>query len=284
MNIVMDGKSQKRIINLRNPVFQFFVIGILLFGIDYWNTARSNQTNDGSGLRSNVQSEINKYYRVWSQFPDSSIMSTIINREIEKEALLRKARDLRIVESSPSIRNQIALATKQFIMAEVNLSDPGDSILKEYMEDNLHLFRSEERYSFEQYYFDQDKKKAQIKKIRWREGHGVNGSVEINLKLEYKNVSQKYVSEYFGLDFAVELKSFEKGDIEILESIWGWHLLKVYEIVPGHIIDFKENRLMVLNAWRQDEQKNYYEKELQSLIKEFNIDFRMDSLMKEGYN
>ncbi len=211
-------------------------------------------------------------------------MSTIINREIEKEALLRKARDLRIVESSPSIRDQITLATKQFIMAQANLSDPGDSILKEYMEDNLHLFRSEERYSFEQYYFDQDKKKAQIEKIKWREGHGVNGSVEINLKLEYKNVSQKYVAEYFGLDFAVELKSFEKGDIEILESIWGWHLLKVYEIVPGHIIDFKENRLMVLNAWRQDEQKNYYEKELQSLIKEFNIDFRMDSLMKEGYN
>lgn len=264
---------------LKNPLFQFFVIGGLLFAIDFWNKSNSELQKDVIFITNeDLRAEVNNHYRTWGKFPDSLMLDAILEREIEKEILFRKGKELKLDVNDQTMKEQLALITKQFILARVDLTDPGDSVLISFKDINEDEFINPAEYSFEQYFFEMDQKMAKKEKTNLLNGGRVYNTQSINLETSYKNVTQHFIAQYFGLDFSIQVKDLEPKDVIVLESIWGWHLVKLNEVFPERIIEFKQNRHIVLNSWRMKEQEIYYNQQFKDLKREVVVDVDFDSL------
>lgn len=120
--------------NIKNPLLQFFVVGALLFAANYFLSDNSERTIEILITQENMDDLRKDFYKTFGVYPDSTIMRSLLKTEIENEILFQKGLELGLDKNNEAMKNELIVTTKHFIMAQVDLSDPGDRILKDFME------------------------------------------------------------------------------------------------------------------------------------------------------
>ena len=122
--------------NIKNPLLQFFIVGALLFAANYFFTGKSDNGSEVLITQENIDEIRGDFYNIFGENPDSIMMRSLLQREIENEILFQEGITLGLDKNNQAIKEELIATTKQFIMAQVDLSDPGDGVLKQFIEDN----------------------------------------------------------------------------------------------------------------------------------------------------
>ena len=122
--------------NIKNPLLQFFVVGALLFAANYFFTGKSDNGSEVLITQENIDEIRGDFYNIFGENPDSIMMRSLLQREIENEILFQEGITLGLDKNNQAIKEELIATTKQFIMAQVDLSDPGDGVLKQFIKDN----------------------------------------------------------------------------------------------------------------------------------------------------
>ena len=264
-------------LNIKHPIVQFFLVGLLLFGLNYVFTGKSTSENELVITDTDLENGIKKYLSTWGEYPDSIMLLSILDQEIEQEVLFQKGLELQLDKNNQSIKEQLVLSTREYLISQADLSDPGDSVLLAYMNNHKQKFIVPTRYNFDQFFFENNKASALASKKDLERGIPVKSRVSKNLAGNYK-VSQTEIIQNFGKEFAGSLKGMKTGESAVIKSIWGWHLVSLNDISDESLMDYQQNREMVLNSWREEEQNDYYRSVLNDLKKDVKVAIDIDSL------
>jgi len=266
-----------RELNIKHPIVQFFAVGAILFVLNYLFTSGSGSDDQIVINDDNLKEGVKTYQSTWGEYPDSVMLRTILEDEIEREVLFRKGLELHLDNNNDAIKEELAMAAKQYLMAEADLTDPGDEVLRNYYADHESEFSIPDLFDFDQRYFGDSEKMAREAKNRLDKGIQVKGIEGIGMKLRYTDTSLAEIARIFGPEFSEVLASLQPGESSVMQSIWGWHLILLNEINEGSLVDFETNRNIILTSWRQQAQKNYYETVLEDLKSKVSIELSEDS-------
>lgn len=265
-------------INIKHPLLQFSVVGVLLFGLNYIVT---NQTNRKEQLLiddSDLENSIQTYSQTWEEIPDSSMVPHLLEQQIEQKVLYEKGLELGLDKNNRRVKELIVLSTKEYLMSQADLSDPGDAVLQLFWKEHKDNFEEPGVYSFEQYFFEADSLKAASAQKQLKLGKTIHGVTNSALSDNYKEVTAIELAKVFGKDFSMELDAVTADEVLVLKSLWGWHVIRMTKVQKGATLSFDSQRQQVLKNWREQQQRMYYEAALNELKRDVKVALTIDSL------
>ena len=182
----------------RSPLFHFLILGAILFAMNYW---LNPEYESGSEIilqneELNVFAEMAKNNGVL----DTSIFRTLVNKKVDQELVFQYGVNLKLHESNSNLKEQIVLAAQELIMAQALLSDPGDSVLNNYLLKNIDRIGSKEFYDFDQYLFKTELE-AQQALFTINTGNTIENGKSETLPVTLILVSSDIIKQWFGALF-----------------------------------------------------------------------------------
>lgn len=248
---------------LKNPLWFFIAIGVLLFGADHFVLNPKQEKKEIRVTQQEVDKLIENYRGMHGVDPDSAKIRQLIQIDIENRLLSDFGMELGLDQNDIMVRDRVAEVTEQYILAGANLSDPGDEELTSYLAANQDQFIIPAYYDFSQYYFGKDENQAlqQLRSLQSKNTIKGYSNDEIDIK---QKGSINQIAKLFGVLFAGELENHTGDWVGVIESNFGYHVVKVHYYSPPHNIDLNniEERYIVLNKWRTAKQNEYLEHKL----------------------
>tara|TARA_B100000508_G_scaffold102004_1_gene80394 strand:- start:18030 stop:18698 length:669 start_codon:yes stop_codon:yes gene_type:complete len=209
---------------------------------------------------------------------DTTVLKKLVGQRIDQELIYQYGMSLNLSRSDEKIRAQIIDAAQNVILAQAPISDPGDSVLEAFLQQNPTRFSETVSLEFEQYYFGDNQLLAQQALFVVNEGNTIENETELNLPNQFKSESASSVGNKLGSDFANTLVAQEDGWRGVVQSIHGYHVvinLKQSKSKPN----LDNNREEILSAWTLENKKAYYNDFLQELRKNSNVEIQGDSYL-----
>ncbi|WP_152286186.1 peptidylprolyl isomerase [Flavicella marina] len=257
---------------LKNPLWLFLAIGVLLFTVDYFMSSAKAEKQLISLTERDIDKIIDTYAGANGVKPDSITLQKLIQLDIENRLLYDLGMELGLDKNDLLVRDRVAQLTEQYVLAGADLSDPGDDVLQLYLKENKDQFIIPAYYEFNQYFFGNDEKKASQQAFFLNSERGIEGFRNEDVPVRQKgNINR--IAELFGVLFAGELNTHQANWIGVLKSNFGYHVVQVQYYSSPHDIDIKniEERFIVLNNWRKHKQQAFLENKLDVIKSSYTI-------------
>ncbi|HET9233834.1 MAG TPA: peptidyl-prolyl cis-trans isomerase, partial [Candidatus Eisenbacteria bacterium] len=141
---------------IKEPLVQFLLIGIAIFGLNAVLTKRGERTGDHEirVTQGRVQSLIETFRRQWSRPPTQDELNGLVNDFVREEVLMREAVALGLDRDDVIVRRR--LAQKMEFLAEdaASVMEPTDLDLRTYLAEHSQAFFVPPRYTFNQIALD----------------------------------------------------------------------------------------------------------------------------------
>lgn len=263
----------KRILKfIREPIVVFVVMGTMLFFL--------YQIVTGSIERNNKQIHVSKaqialleetYRKTWSRPPGEAELNALIDDFIMDEIFYKEAVAMGLDKTDLTIKQRLR-QVMEMMMDDYTTIYPSEDQLRSYLEAHPEKFRLDDRISFRQLHFKAEEKEeatAFLERLSASESayESYTGGL---LLLQEMNVNQMKndVNKLFGSYFSTAIFGLEAGKwTGPLESSYGWHLVYIYDIVPGKIPDLDDIWDLVEREWSV-ERKNEIKEEQYRLMRE----------------
>jgi hypothetical protein len=252
---------------LREPLIQFLLVGLALFGA--WHIIRPADTAHGPGNRIVItEDDLKQMSAVWlSQGrppPTAQQLQGLIDIKVREEVLYREALALGLDKDDAIVKRQ--LARKMDFLAEdlSKLEEPKPGDLRAWYEQNKARFALPGRASFRHVYFSPDRRGSAARADaegalvplagKPIDAAAAAGGDPFMFHAFYGNRSLEAVAKEFGPPFARSLAGLAPGAWSgPIESGYGWHLVFVDAMTPERVPDFDEIEAEVRSAWLEDQ-------------------------------
>jgi len=259
-------------VNKLNKIFfiifgLFFGLIVLFYGINF------SQKNSIIISGSEINSLINIWQDQTGRVPSQDEINIIINNLIEEEVLYKEALKLGLDKDDKIIKRRLIQKLGFYKESEMT-SDVNEKDLIKHYHENINIYKINKKYSFRHIFFSETKKNYE----------------EIKLNLSEKSTKDKILGDPFihgnsfiGKDRAAIDSSFGKGFSKNLinlernswhgpfRSIYGDHLIYIFEILPDKIIPFEDVKDTVIESYnnkiKKEEMKNY----IYSIIDKYDV-------------
>ena len=237
----------------KEPLLHFLVLGALIFfvyGIVAKEEVDENEIFVSRGQQENL---VNTFSRTWQRLPTPQEYQGLLRDYIREEIAYRQTRDMGLDENDIVIRRRLRQKLEMLAEDVAGLVPPTDEELQAYLEANPEAFALEPRLSLHQLYFSIDHRGE-----RAREDAGqqlaVLGSAGADLDWEtlgdplslpatLEDTTPSGLGRLFGDVFVEELDAVEPGEWQgPVKSGYGWHLVYVFDEVPGRQPELAEVR------------------------------------------
>ncbi len=261
---------------LREPLLQFLLIGIALYGAYRWMSPPDAAQPEPNRivLTSDDLVQMTVAWRAQGRpMPTQQQMQSLIETKLREEVLYREALALGLDKDDAIVKRR--LAQKMDFVAEdlSDLAEPTPAELKTWFESHRERFALPPRLSFRHLYFSPDKRHAAAEADARRAlakldapGAGeASAAADPFMFLDrYVDQSADQVAALFGPAFARSLIELPTGSWQgPLESGYGWHLVFVEELTPGRVPDFDAIEPEVKREWiaaqRAESKRKRYE-------------------------
>jgi parvulin-like peptidyl-prolyl isomerase len=200
---------------------------------------------------------------------------------LKEELLAREARAMGLDENDSVIRRVLAQKVEFLVQNTSRLAEPAESDLRAFYAAHREQFQSESRIAFTQIFFSREKRndaaadaKAALEDLRRssnavpRSGLGDASLIEADLR----DLDPQAVASQFGREFAKAVFALEPGTWSgPIASGFGLHLVRVSELKRGRLREYDEVKAQVLNAWREQRQREDNEKYFKGLLKKYDV-------------
>jgi hypothetical protein len=249
---------------LQEPLFQFLLLGIVLFGA-YRFLGPSPKPADEPLRIELTADDLRQLVAMWlaqgRSAPTREQMQSLVEQKVAEEILSREAMALGLGQDDQIIKRRLA-QKMDFLLADLaTLAPPTTEELRTWFQTNRDRFAQPPHMSFRHLYFSLDRHGAQTREAAATALGQVAGLAPDAPQLAsigdpfmfrnyYGDATPEQMAKEFGPDFAAALFKLRPGPWQgPVESGYGWHLIWVDSVEPGRVPDLAEVAEDVKAAW-----------------------------------
>lgn len=229
---------------MKSHVFWFVVLGILIFVID----EQTSDPLDTIVVDAALERQVAALWTAQIQRePTEAEIANLVDDWIAEEIWYRESVRLNLAEGDEIVRRRM-IQKMQFIAEQEAVLAPTEEELQAYYEANHERYEVPSSVSFEQLQFQSREAATGALSA----GESLVGLAESSMQSRV-NVRQSplQVSSTFGPKFSRSLSSYDvvsnwQGPIQ---STFGWHLVKLFEINSSSVAPFEDIRATVLGDY-----------------------------------
>lgn len=250
---------------LREPLFQFAILGGLLFAI-YAFASDTFSADEARRIEMN-EAEITflaaNWQRQWQRPPMEQELRALVDARVREEVLYREALAVGLDQNDIVVRRRMVQKMEMLSQDLALLADPTDAELQTFFDERKEEYRVPPRLSFSHIYFNADSRGAAVEDDARRvlaDLRGMNPVPErapelgdrFMLPYDYSLRAPLEVQQQFGSYFAEEILKLAPGWQGPVGSGYGVHLVYVGDRVEGRIPELAEVRDRVVNDYNRD--------------------------------
>ena len=245
----------------REPLTHFLFFGIVIFVVAHALEARSSRYTIAITPADLTRIE-NSYIQQYGAAPDPSQIRTMVDNYIREEIYLREGLALGLDKNDEIVRRRVAQKF-QFLQADMATPrEPSEAALRQWFDQHRGAFTVPARRSFEQRYFAIDQRGeaaaralASDAATRLAHGQAAPAGDEFPGPKVIARLAQDDAERLFGgKDFASAAFAAKPGQwVGPLRSGFGWHVLRVTDVVPARARSFDEARADAHRVWQEQD-------------------------------
>lgn len=272
---------------IKDPLLHFALGGALLFAAYAWLNPPSPQTESQSRQIRIGAGELKWLVATWQgqsgREPTGEEVRELVTNLVKEELLSREAREMRLDENDTIVRRRLAQKLEFLLQDTARLAEPSEEELRRFYEASPQAFFTEPRISFEQIYFKPERRKDAVATLPKLVGASPEEAARIGDRLmvesDFRDADRQSVGAALGPDFARAVFKLPPGEWRgPLESGYGVHLVKVTAIQPARRRDFSEVRPLVLERWREQQEREAQARFFAGLMAKYDV--RIDEDVK----
>jgi peptidyl-prolyl cis-trans isomerase C len=260
---------------LREPLLHFLLIGIAVFAVyAYMNRGRGGvESSKQIALSLDDLRLMETYFESqWHRQPTPAEFQAMVEDKVKEEVLYREGLAMGLDKDDTIVKRRMA-QKMQFLAEDVAAAhEPSMAELKVWFEKNKDKFALPSRYSFRHLYFSPDKRGRNAQQDAGKtltqiagqpEGSKLAASLGDSFMFQdyYGDRAPSAIAKEFGPQFAVVLEKVKPGSWRgPIESGYGWHLVFVDTVIPGHTPALEEIESDVKTAWLGEQKATAWQK------------------------
>lgn len=245
-----DEATHQRSI-LRQPLFQFLVLGLILFGL-YAVFGEKQETESKEIVISSQQIELlaSMWEKQWRRPPTPQELDGLIQSFIREEVLYREALGMGLDRDDMVVRRRLAQKIEFLAQDLATQGEPGDAELRTFYQENAEEFEVPGTVTFTHVYLNLDDRGEAgfddadriLPELRQGADPAQQGD-RFMLQSHYVDLTQQGVARNFGSRFAEDIFELAPGSWEgPVQSGYGIHLVRVERREEAYLPPFEDVR------------------------------------------
>jgi hypothetical protein len=243
---------------LREPLFQFFVLGAALFGLFHLVDSRKAEAPERIVISSaRIANLADGFARTWQRPPGKEELQGLVDDYIRDEVFYREGRAAGLDRDDVIIRRRVR-QKMEFFAEDASVPEPSEAQLTAYLEANPERFRTEDHLSFHQVFLSATRHAGTIDDDSRQVADALAEAAVDTTALgdpfllgdEFKALSQSDVAGIFGDGFAKRISVMKPGRWQgPIASSFGQHFVYISERIPGILPPLDTVREAVRREW-----------------------------------
>ena len=268
---------------LREPLVQFLLIGVLLFGI-YSYTRPATTPSTEIRLSADALGQLALVFQSqWRRDPTPEEFNRLVESKVQGEILYREALAMGLDKDDEIVKRRMA-QKMQFLAEDVAAArEPTSAELRSWYDSNREHFAQPGRVSFRHLYFSPDRRGARARDdaasaLTKLAGQPEDTKVAVSLadpfmfQEYYRERAPEFLGKEFGPRFAQAVPKLAPGSWQgPIESGFGWHLVFVDAVIPGRVPAFEEIEPDVKIAWLTEQKAQAWQKSYKDMRAKYTI-------------
>ena len=269
---------------IREPLVQFLLVGIALFGGWRLVTPAEARRDDANRIVI-TEDDLTQMRAAWLAKglppPTPQQLQGLIEERVHEEVLYREALALGMDKDDVIVRRQLA-RKMEFVAEDLSkLDEPTPQELRTWFDQHASQFALPARVTFRHVYFSPDRRGANARAdaeaaLPQFAGKAIDAPPAAGdpfmFQSYYGDRSIDMVAKEFGPGFASALAGVQPGAwAGPVESGYGWHLVFIDAMTPQRIPDFEEIEPEVRNAWIEDHREKTRDKMYQAMRARYEV-------------
>ena len=219
----------------------------------------------------------------WRRDPTREELQALVEERVHEEVLYREALAIGIDKDDTIVRRRMA-QKMQFLAEDVAAArEPDATELAAWYETNRDRFALPPRVSFRHLYFSPDRRGERARDdaaaaLTRLAGQPEDSSLAATLadafmfQEYYRDRAPEFLGKEFGPNFALAVAKSSVGSWQgPFESGFGWHLVFVDALIPGHVPALEEVEADVKNAWLAEQKARAWQKAYQEMRAKYTV-------------
>jgi hypothetical protein len=272
----------------REPLIHFFILGLVILGLHAIFDTKPEAVADDPYLVAVSSADIEWFRTMWSKRmgrePTIEELRGEVNQLIREQILSREAVSMGLDEGDMVVRRRLAQKINFLFRDLSDITEPSNSDLQEYLQNNRSTYEIPERVTFTHIYFNTDKRGEQgaaeavrqlVERLNANKGVPPDASVLGDPFLLPSSYSDKAVSEIrreFGTEFAETVLGLEPRTWQgPVASGYGVHAVYVHERSDAKLPAFSDLKEELKADWMAERQREIARKAYEKLRRRYRV-------------
>jgi PPIC-type PPIASE domain len=278
---------------LREPLFQFLVLGAALFGFFHLVDKKKAEAPERIVISSaRIDNLADGFARTWRRPPSKEELQGLVDDYIRDEVFYREGKAAGLDRDDVIIRRRVR-QKMEFFAEDISAVEPSETQLATYLEANPARFKTEDRFSFHQIFLSGTRRAEtlndDIKRLANDLAHAgaAVGTAALGdaflLGDEFHAVSGSELARMFGDGFAKGISAIERGRWQgPIASSFGQHFVYIGERIQGGLPPLDTIRDAVRREWSNARRLEAEQKLYASLRERYEIVVEAPSPIKSA--
>ncbi len=234
---------------LREPLLHFILAGGLLFAIDHFVVARSDDPYT-IVLGADVDTEARAVFTASrGREPNEAELKALRQVWLDNEVLYRNGLSLQVDKGDSVIRERVIFKALSLIEAGVKLPAVDEQQLRAWFEAHREKYDEPARYDFEEAALSGPASEAEVRDFVAALNVGTPGDAKAGLRV-FKGRPLANLQQGYGADFVQELGESALGRWGAFKTTSGWRAMRLFALTPAKPAVFEALGGVVLQDWK----------------------------------
>lgn len=270
---------------LRDPLFHFVLLGMLLFAVYYLINPPDEVVSDNLILI--TQGDIDRFRQIykkqWQSDPSPQQLDALIDAQVREEVLYREALAMGLDKDDAIVRRRMAQKV-EFLITDVTLPDDvDDEELKAFYDARAADYTRAARLSFRHIYFNPERRGARVvdeAEATLQTLRAISAGLTVAedlgdsflLRTQFQRESTEDIARQLGKEFAAKIVTLKPGSWQgPVSSGYGIHLVFVYEREAAAPYPFAQIRERIKNDFLFELRRKRNDEVLEKLKSRYQI-------------
>jgi parvulin-like peptidyl-prolyl isomerase len=266
---------------IANPLLQFFVAGMVIFGLYAWQSGAAEQGDQDRIIITQAEQRnlVSLFEKTWRRSPTEDERKGLVEERLQQELLYREALALGLDKDDVVIRRRLAQKI-EFIVDDMAAGrSPTDEELGAFLKQNEGRYATEPKVSFRQVFLSAERRGPALiedaNRILTELQTGADplsfGDPTV-LPQSMRASALSSVERVFGKEFSAALADAPIGSwLGPVQSTFGAHLVQVLERQAGQAATLDTARTQLERDWREAERQRAKDAYIKTLKDKYSI-------------
>lgn len=266
---------------LLNPLLQFFVAGLVIFGLYAWRGEASQEGGQDQIVITQAEQRnlFSLFEKTWRRPPNADEKKGLVEERLQQELLYREALALGLDKDDVVIRRRLAQKI-EFIVDDMAAGrSPTDEELSEFLRQNHERYATEPTVAFQQVFLSAERRGPALVEDANRMLRELQAGADplsfgdpTVLPQSMRASQLSSVERVFGKEFSAALAEAPTGSwAGPVQSTFGAHLVQILEKQGGQAATLDTARAQLERDWREAERQRARDAYIRTLKEKYSI-------------